>query len=137
MIDGLDGFRQAAVDPARTIRYLTALSNELRAQDVTTLITEETVQMNGPEIDMRVEGTSALTDNLFMLEYLTIGTGLRRLLSIIKQRGSGHSRHLREFSLTSRGIVVASDPTSAEKIMTGFEALGSRRNRKPRSSSDG
>src|SRR5690349_15963557 len=37
VIDGLSGFQQAALEPERVIRYWSALSNELRAQGVTTL----------------------------------------------------------------------------------------------------
>ena len=31
VIDGIDGFRQGAAYPERTIRFVTALTNELRA----------------------------------------------------------------------------------------------------------
>jgi circadian clock protein KaiC len=55
VIDGLDGFRQASVEHDRTIRFITAISNELRALDVTTLATEETHAPYGPEITMRIE----------------------------------------------------------------------------------
>ncbi len=129
VIDGLDGFRQAAVHQERTIRFLTALSNELRALDVTTLITEETVKMNGPDIDMRVEGASALVDGILMLEYLTVGSEQRRLLSVIKSRGAPHASRMREMTLTDKGIAVALDSSSAEQILRGESGALSTRGR--------
>lgn len=127
VIDGLDGFRQAAVHPDRTIRFLTALSNELRALDVTTLITEETVKMNGPEIDMRVQGVSSLVDGIVMLEYLTVGSEQRRLISVLKSRGAPHASRMREMTLTSKGIAVSVDSSSAEQILSGGSGVLSTR----------
>jgi circadian clock protein KaiC len=119
VVDGLDGFRQAAIQPERTIRFLTALSNELRALDVTTVITEETAQMSGPGIGMRVEGTSALVDTIIMLEYLNAGSEQRRLISVLKARGVAHATRMREMHLGSAGMVVSADSTSADRILSG------------------
>lgn len=129
VIDGLDGFRQAAIHPDRTIRFLTALSNELRALDVTTLITEETMKMNGPDIDMRVEGASALVDSIIMLEYMTVASEQRRLISVLKSRGMAHAARMREMHLTSAGMVVSADSASAELIISGQGGVLSMRGR--------
>jgi circadian clock protein KaiC len=133
VIDGLDGYRQATIEPSRTIRYLAALSNELRSLGVTTLATDETSKPYGPEISMRVEGTSALVDGLILLEYITAGTKMRRLLSVAKQRGSAHATTMREFALTPHGFDLAPDDASAEALiaLSGDSALG-RRNRASR-----
>lgn len=104
VIDGLDGIRQTSPYPERTIRFVTALVNILRAMDVTTIFTEETQKLFGPEVEVRVEGMSALVDNILLLEYLDDGTDLRRLLSIVKQRGRGYDPSVRQLSITSHGI---------------------------------
>jgi circadian clock protein KaiC len=132
VIDSLDGFRQAAFDPARTIRFITALLGELRARDITTILTDETMKPSGPEMEMRVEGISALVENLFLLEYMTIGPKLRRLISIVKQRASAHETTAREFFLTGRGIEVAPDARSAAEVVAHSEEFAARHNQKPR-----
>jgi len=116
VIDSLDGFRQAAIDPARTIRFITALLGELRTREITTLLTDETMKPSGPEMEMRVEGISALVENLLLLEYMTVGARMRRLLAIVKQRASAHTSTAREFFLTERGIEVAPDATGAAEV---------------------
>jgi circadian clock protein KaiC len=116
VIDSLDGFRQAAIDPARTIRFITALLDELRAREVTTLLVDETMKPSGPEMEMRIEGISALVENLFLLEYATVGAKMRRRISIVKQRASAHASAAREFFLTGRGIEVAPDTASAAEL---------------------
>ena len=119
VIDGIDGFRQGAAFPERTIRFVTALSNELRALDVTVMVTEETQKLFGPEVEVRIPGLSALVDNIVLLEYLDIGTELKRLLSVVKQRGSGHDGNVRELHITDRGIELESDASSARQILEG------------------
>jgi circadian clock protein KaiC len=134
VIDGFDGVRLAAADPERTIRVVSAVTNELRALDVTTVITDETLSPYGPEIATRVEAVSALFENLVLLEYMTVGAELRRLISILKQRSSGHAMSVREFKLTSRGMELAGDAASAEEILSGFNVFGGKHLRRSRSS---
>ncbi len=134
VIDGFDGVRLAAADAERTIRVVGAITNELRALDVTTIVTDETLSPYGPDIATRVEAASALFENLVLLEYMTVGTELRRLISILKQRSSAHAMSVREFKLTKRGFELSTDSTSAEEILSGFTSLGGKHPRKPRSS---
>ncbi len=124
VIDGLDGFRLASVDPDRTIRFVTALSNDLRARGVTVLITEETHAPYGPNIATRVEGVSALADNIILLEYMTTGTDLRRLLSVVKQRRSAGRGHVRELTLGDRGLEVAANADSVADLLAQRGLLG-------------
>ena len=133
VIDSLDGLRQAAYDPSRTIRFVTALLGELRAREITTILTDETLKPSGPEMEMRVEGISALVENLLLLEYMTVGPRMRRLVSIVKQRASAHETSAREFFLTGRGIEVAPDARSAAEVSAHSEEFASRHNEKPRS----
>jgi circadian clock protein KaiC len=131
VIDSLDGFRQASSDSERTIRYMTALLNELRSRDITVLLTDETLKPSGPEMEMRIQGMSALVDNLLLLEYVTISTTLRRLVAIIKQRSSAQGAFTREFILTPQGIVVSADAQSAEEVIARADEMHARRSRKP------
>lgn len=117
VIDGIDGFRLASLYPERTIRFVTALANELRALDATVILTEETQKIFGPEVEVRIEGLSALVDNIVLLEYLGVGAELRRFLSILKQRGSQHEHGIRELRITSRGVELAADAASAREIL--------------------
>lgn len=117
VIDGFDGFRLGAAYPERTIRFITAIVHELRAHDVTVVLTEETQKIFGPEVEVRVQGLSALVDNIILLEYMDVGAELRRFLSIVKQRGSGHETKVRELVITDRGIELAPDESSAREIL--------------------
>jgi circadian clock protein KaiC len=125
VIDGLDGLRQSSYHPERTIRFVSALCNELRADGVTLLFTEETQKIFGPEVEVRIEGISALVDNILLLEYVDLDSELKRLISIVKQRGSRYETTVRELSIDQRGISLADDTTSAAAIIQ--HGRGSRR----------
>ncbi|HWA77076.1 MAG TPA: ATPase domain-containing protein [Polyangiaceae bacterium] len=117
VIDGLDGLRQSAFHPERTIRFVAALCNELRSENVTLLVTEETQKIFGPEVEVRIEGISALVDNILLLEYLDLDSELKRLISIVKQRGSSYETAVRELRISERGITLANDSASAAAII--------------------
>ena len=82
-------------------------------------------------IEVRIQGLSALVDNIILLEYMDVGAELKRLLSVIKQRGSGHDGNVRELVITDRGIELASDGTTAQAILSGLLRAG-RETRRPR-----
>ena len=128
VIDGIDGFRQSAAFPERTMRFVTALTNELRALDVTVMVTEETQKLFGPEVEVRIPGLSALVDNIILLEYVDVSSELRRLISIVKQRGSGYDANVRELLITDRGLELAADASTARDILSGvFRSRDTRR----------
>ena len=119
VIDGIDGFRLAAAYSERTIRFVTALTNALRELDVTILFTEETQKLFGPEVEVRIQGLSALVDNILLLEYVELGAEMKRLLSIVKQRGAGHDKHVREMHITDHGLRLEPDEQTARTILDG------------------
>jgi circadian clock protein KaiC len=118
VIDSLDGFRLAAVDQSRTIQFVTAVVNELRARNVTVVMTDETLKLSGPEVEMRIDGMSALVDNLILLRYVSVGFNLRRLIYVLKERASDHELTPREFLLKGKGINISADGASAAEILS-------------------
>lgn len=119
-LDGFNAFQDAAIYPDRLSRYLSALTNELRARDVTTIFTYETPNLFGPTVQVPVTGVSELVDNIIYLRYFELRSQLYRLISILEARESYHDPAIREFTITNRGIDVAATFESAEAILTGI-----------------
>jgi circadian clock protein KaiC len=118
VIDGFAGLRQASLgSPERVTTFLNALLNDLRARDVTVLFTEETAKALGPEVEVRVDGVSALVENIVLLDYVDAGDQLKRLLSVIKQRGAGFAEAVREVTIDDRGMQLADDGRSAALLL--------------------
>jgi circadian clock protein KaiC len=124
VIDGLLGFQEIAADrPHRIGRFLTALANELRVLNVTTVYTAETRNLIGGVIEGPTIGLSTIAENLILLRYVEIRSQLRRLISVVKMRDSDFDSSLREFRITATGIELADTFESAEAILSGFPQI--------------
>jgi len=120
-LDGLGGFTESSVEPGRLSRFFSVLVNELRARGVTMLYTMETRDVVGPGIELPVSGVSSLVENLVALRYVERQGRSRRLLSVVKVRGSGFDPALREFVIEGgRGISLSGAFEGAEELLSGF-----------------
>jgi circadian clock protein KaiC len=119
-VDGLSAFSEIATAPERLVKFFTALSNELRAQGVTTVYTAETFNVIGGSIETPLPGISMIFDNLILLRYVELRAHLHRLLSVVKVRDSEFDASLREFVISRNGIDLADTFNSAEAILSGF-----------------
>ncbi|WP_244745736.1 ATPase domain-containing protein [Paraburkholderia terricola] len=106
VIDGMEGFRDSALRTERFGLFLNALLHQLREAAVTTLVTEELPLYADPGHARGVR-VSALTENLVLLRYAETESGLRRMISVVKQRESAHETSLRELVISSQGLDVA------------------------------
>ncbi len=60
---------------------------------------------------------SFLTDDIIRLRYVEIDGRLRKILMVVKMRGGQHSKEIREYDITEKGLVLSN--TS----LTGFKGL--------------
>ncbi|MFM0341690.1 RAD55 family ATPase [Paraburkholderia fungorum] len=111
VIDGLEGFRDSALRPERFGLFLNAMLHQLREACVTTLITEELPLYAVPD-QARSVRVSALTENLVLLRYAETAAGLKRMISVVKQRESAHDTSLRELVISAQGLDAIESPDS-------------------------
>lgn len=123
-IDGVSGFRSAAVYPDRMGRFFSALSHQLRMMDATTIYSEETPLLS-PGVEAPLAESAAYVENIILLRYVELRSQLYRLISLMKMRESQYDSGIREFSITDDGIQVADTFESAENILTGHARVRS------------
>lgn len=124
-VDGIEGFRAAAVHPDRVPRFLSALTNQLRMMDVTTLVSEE-LELFRPEIQMPNPELANVVESVLLLRYVELRSQVHRLISIMKMRESRYDAAIREFKLSAKGIDVADSFESAESILSGIARTADR-----------
>jgi circadian clock protein KaiC len=117
-IDGMEGFRNANVYPDRAPRFLFAFSNQLRALDVTSLITEE-LPLFKPELEMPNPELGNVVEGVILLRYVEMRSQIYRLISIMKMRESEHDTTIREFKITGHGVELAGPFAATESVLTG------------------
>src|SRR5476651_1279636 len=67
---------------------------------------------------------SFLTDDIIRMRYVEIGGQLRKVMAVIKMRGGNHSKDIREYVITDKGVVVIHPrSTDYERLTTGIPTL--------------
>jgi circadian clock protein KaiC len=110
---------------------------------VTILSTVE-VDESFTEFPFSTYSISFLTDDIIRLRYVSIDGQLRKILVVIKMRGGIHSNDIREYEITSDGLVISDERlTDYQGLITGIPvrlnrpAQKEKPARKPKSTSKG
>jgi circadian clock protein KaiC len=64
-------------------------------------------------------GMSTIADNIISLRHVEVDSALKRSLIVLKARGTSHDNGIREFEITSKGIVVKEKFVGMEQILGG------------------
>ena len=120
VIDSLSGFELAlASEFAEDFRIaLYRMIAVLTGLGVTILLTSE---LEDRYTDLRFSpfGNAFLADAIIMLRYIEIAGEFKRIMSVVKVRGSEHSTALRLFSITGDGMVIGEPLSHYEGILSG------------------
>lgn len=123
-VDGIDAFAQSIIFKDRLPPFLTAMTNTLREEGVTTLYSMELPFLVGGEHRVSLGSISAVAENIVLLRYVENGSRLHRTLSVVKVRESDFDPSIREYRITEHGIrigsaisVPASNPAGTDPII--------------------
>jgi circadian clock protein KaiC len=107
VIDSLAGFEMALAPGFRADfrESLYRMIFALTGIGVTILSTVE-VDESFTEFPFSTYSISFLCDDIIRLRYVSIGGELRKILTVIKMRGGNHAKDVREYEITSKGVVI-------------------------------
>jgi len=107
VIDSMVGFEMAlAPDYRHEFREsLYRMVGALTRLGVTVLSTVE-VEESFTSMGLSNYAISFLSDDILRLRYVSINGQLRKMLMVVKMRGSAHSKDMWEYTITGRGIVI-------------------------------
>jgi circadian clock protein KaiC len=93
---------------------------------VTILSTVE-VDESFTEFPFSTYSISFLTDDIIRLRYVSIDGQLRKIMVVIKMRGGNHAKDIREYEITSKGVVILGKRlTNFQGLITGIPAYVDR-----------
>jgi circadian clock protein KaiC len=120
VIDSLAGFEMALAPGFRTDfrESLYRMIFALTGIGVTILSTLE-MEESFTELLFSSYSISFLTDDIIRLRFVEIEGELRRILMIIKMRGGMHSREIREYEISSKGVVIGERLEGYDHLITG------------------
>ena len=118
VIDSLAGF-EMALSPGFRADFRESLYRMIFALTgigVTILSTVE-VDESFTEFPFSTYSISFLCDDILRLRYVSIDGQLRKIMVVIKMRGGNHAKDIREYEITSKGVVILG------KRLTEFQGL--------------
>jgi len=118
-IDGIDAFKQAAVNEQRLGRFISTLTAILRCEGVTTVCSAELAEIVGGANGLQFGAVSAIAENILLLRYAELESKLYRTLAILKMRESGFDPYVYEFHLGVEGFRLGERMTDTEGVVTG------------------
>jgi circadian clock protein KaiC len=120
VIDSLSGFELAlAPEFSEDFRgSLYRMIAQLTGMGVTVLMTSE---LEDRYTDLRFSpfGSAFLADAIIVQRYIEIVGQFKRVMSIVKVRGSQHSKNIRLFDITDDGIVIGETLSDYAGILSG------------------
>jgi len=100
-------------------RFSNTLNGYLKKQVVTTFFTTAAESFMGGAAGLTETHLSTMTDNIIVLRYTEVDGTLKHILNVVKVRGSAHSKGLREYNITSKGIIIGQSLSGYEGVLTG------------------
>ncbi|MBA3494626.1 MAG: protein kinase, partial [Gammaproteobacteria bacterium] len=129
VIDSLVGF-EMALAPSFRADYresLYRMIGALTGAGITILSTVE-VEDTFAAMPFSHYSISFLTDDIIRMRYVEIDGQLRKMMVVIKMRGGNHSKDIREYVITDKGVVIIHPrETDYTRLTSGLpERIGQR-----------
>lgn len=121
-IDGYEGFRSAAVYHIRLPRFLSALTNQLRVMEVTTIMSLE-LNLFEREMHLPQAEFGSIMENVINLRFMEHAGKVHRLFTIMKTRDSDYDSSIRQIVITSEGIRFNKISDQLESLLSGDSHL--------------
>ena len=117
LLDSLNGYRASMPEEQSLILHMHELLQFLNRQGASTFLT---VAQHGLVGDMQSPvDVTYLADTVILLRYFEARGRVRRAMSIVKKRTSGHETSIREYKIGSQGLTVGEPLTSFHGILRG------------------
>lgn len=124
VIDSLSGF-EVALAPAFREDFRESLYRLVGALTATGITVFMTTEVTGayPDVRFTTEKVSFITDDIIVQRFVEIAGELRRVLGVVKMRGSEHSQEFRTYDITSKGAVIGGPLKNYHGIISGMPDL--------------
>lgn len=124
VIDSMSGFELALAPTFRADfrESLYRLVGALTGAGITVLTTMEVTQ-GQDELRLTPNVISFLADDLISLRYVEVDRELKKVVAVVKMRGSQHSKAYREYEITGTGFVVGGDLNGYTGRISGAPVL--------------
>jgi len=128
VIDSLAGF-EMALSPGFRADFRESLYRMIFALTGigVTIVSTVEVDESFTEFPFSTYSISFLCDDIIRLRYVSIEGQLRKILVVVKMRGGNHAKDIREYEITSKGVVILGNRlTNYEGLISGIPVRSAR-----------
>jgi circadian clock protein KaiC len=120
VIDSLSGF-ELALAPTFRQEFRESLYRMVAVLTGIGITLMMTAELEDSYVDLRFSphGTAFLTDAIIMQRYVELKGQLQRIIAVVKVRGSAHSKDLRAFEISEKGIVLGETLGRYDGLLSG------------------
>ena len=124
-IDSLSALERGSTQKAYR-EFIIALTSFVKHREIAGLFTVTTATLLGGS-SVTESHISTITDTILLLRYVEIYGEIRRGLAVLKMRGSGHEKNIREFIIDGDGMHIGKAFRGISGILSGnpVQAAGS------------
>src|SRR5216683_2708616 len=115
LIDGMTSYSNALGDQALYRDFIHSLVAYTKNKLMTTFFNYENPELFGVSNYMPDFAISSIVDNLILMNFVELGSSLRRAITVAKARGSEHQYVTREFTIGPGGISLV--PAEEGKVL--------------------
>jgi circadian clock protein KaiC len=116
-VDGLSALERSST--TRGFReFVFGLTSFVKQQGVNGLFTSTTPTLLGGGLVTEAH-ISSITDSVILLRYVEVGGEMRRGIMVLKMRGSGHDRRIRDFAIDGQGMHIGAPFRNISGILSG------------------
>jgi circadian clock protein KaiC len=117
VIDSLNGYHAAMPEESFLVLHIHELLQYLNRQGATTFLT---VAQHGLVGEMKAPvDVTYLADTVVLLRYFEALGAVRRAVSVIKKRGGVHEKTIREYHITSKGLMLGEPLEGFQGVLRG------------------
>ena len=117
VVDSLSALERI-YEPDKFREFVIGLNAFLKMHDCTSFLTDTTSELLGMS-QITAAHLSTATDNIIVLKYVELGGEMRRLLTVLKARGSPHQKDLVEFEIGENGMEIIGPFSGVENLLSG------------------
>lgn len=122
VIDSMSAFERVGTGHAFR-EFVVGLTSYLKLWEITGLVTN-TTSMGGFTESVTETHISTITDSIILLRYVELRGEMRRGITVLKMRGTGHDKQIREYTIDGTGMHLHGAFHGIHGILTGQPSYG-------------
>lgn len=122
--DSISGFEMALAPEFRDNfrESLYRMTSVLTSMGATVLMSSE-IEDKFADLRFSPFGSAFLVDGIVLMRYMELDGELKRVIAVVKLRGSEHSKHIRLFEITNDGVVIGKSLAGLSGMLSGQPML--------------